>query len=796
MSYCLNPRCNYPDDPMNDDRKFCRNCGEVLILNNRYRITKHLGKGAFSRTFEVVEKEKLYVLKVLNLHRFHNQKIKNKVISLFQREALVLQSLDHPGIPKVNVGGYFEISYPNYSEPLYCLVMEKIEGLTLQQWLEHHHHEVLSVEEAYEWLKQLLDILEKVHEQGYFHRDIKPSNIMIRPNGQLVLIDFGAVRDLAQTYLQHDEVANGTQIGSPGYAPQEQMHHGKAVAQSDFFALARTFVHLLTKIHPLEIPKTQDHQKLLWKDKLLKKYKNSQDFFRHLRWYNFCVLLDSMMEVYWHKRPRNIKSILQRLENNFVLFLIPYRAIILVMLLLAGLGSSYWYITGVDGCSKIPVRSFPLNDGISCGEEILVKQSNSVESISTEKVQGIQAIRKDDYRYASSFLKLAWKRSRNPETLIYLNNANVEAKKINFYTIAVVAPISNNSDSINSSLEILRGIAQAQDEFNRANFSKGVGIKVLIANDHNSPTKAKQIAEKLVNKQDVLAIVGHFTSDTTIKAVDIYQKHKLLLISPTSTSEDLSKVCQNLDTDKCFFRRVVGSDRVTAETITNYLVNKTSHRKVAVFFNKNSNYSKSIESEFKRDFTAKGGEVVKKFDLSIRGFNADSAIQEVEKSNADVLVLLPNSDGFISTKILELIIAAENRYPILGGDGLYNSNILKVVRKNTQGLIVAIPWHYDSSPNLEFTQQARKMWRGDVSWRTAMTYDAAKTLLSAVNELPISASRQDVIEALNDPKFQGTGATGVITFDEQGIRNEQNIYLFQVIRDKSNSLKFVLLGDG
>ncbi|MEM7555848.1 MAG: bifunctional serine/threonine-protein kinase/ABC transporter substrate-binding protein [Cyanobacteria bacterium P01_A01_bin.84] len=798
MSHCLNPNCTYPYDPMNDGRRFCRNCGSNLLLNNRYRVVKHLGKGGFSKTFEVVEKDKRYVLKVLNLYHFHNQKVKDKVISLFKREALVLQSLDHPGIPKVDIGGYFEVAYPESNEPLYCLVMEKIDGFNLQQWLDRSQHEIISVEKAYEWLKQLLEILEKVHQQGYFHRDIKPANIMIRPNGQLVLIDFGAVRDLAQTYLQHEEANNGTQIGSPGYAPLEQIHHGKAVAQSDFFALARTFVHLLTKVHPLEIPKTQDNKKLIWHNRF-KKNKENPSILYKLRWYNFCILLDSMMEAYWQKRPKTIKSILRRLEKNFVLFLIPYRIILLIILLLSGLGSSYWYLTGVKGCAKIPIRSFPINDEISCGEEILIKQLSS-----TEKLQGIEAIKRDDYRYASSFLELAWNKQRNPETLIYLNNANIEAKKIKSYTIAVVAPISNNADSINSSLEILKGIAQAQDEFNRANFSKGLGIKVLIANDNNNPIKAKKIAQKLVNKQDVLAVIGHFTSDTTIEAIDIYQKNKLLLISPTATSEDLGKVCQDLDADKCFFRRVVGSDRVTAKKISRYLINNTSHRKAAVFFNKNSNYSKSIEAEFKLDFTTNGGQIVKEFDLFNSGFNADYAIQSVKQSSADVLVLLPNSDGLISNKIFQLIAATENHYPILGGDGLYHSNILKIVRKNTQGLIVAIPWQYNSSPNMAFTQQAQKMWGGkqsrdnnmtDITWRTAMTYDAAKTLLNALEKLPISTSREDVVKALNHPTFQANGATGAITFNKEGVRKEQNIDLFRVVRGENNKLKFVLLSE-
>lgn len=240
MSFCLHPDCSYPNDPMNDGRQFCRNCGSSLLLSERYRIIKRLGKGGFSRTFEVECENFNYVLKVLNLSPF-SRKVKQKVINLFKREAIVLQSLNHPGIPKVHENGYFELNFNNYPEPLYCLVMEKIDGLNLQEWLDIQGRKPVSLEQVCEYFKQLLEILDLVHKRGYFHRDIKPANIMLRPDGQLVLIDFGAVRDLAQTYLQHEELRNGTQIGSPGYAPQEQIHHGETFAQSDIFALGRTF---------------------------------------------------------------------------------------------------------------------------------------------------------------------------------------------------------------------------------------------------------------------------------------------------------------------------------------------------------------------------------------------------------------------------------------------------------------------------------------------------------------------------------------------------------------------------
>jgi serine/threonine protein kinase len=64
--------------------------------------------------------------------------------------------------------------------------MEKIDGLNLQEWLESRGNQPITPVQALNWLKQLAEILDQVHQKQYFHRDIKPANIMLRPNGQLV----------------------------------------------------------------------------------------------------------------------------------------------------------------------------------------------------------------------------------------------------------------------------------------------------------------------------------------------------------------------------------------------------------------------------------------------------------------------------------------------------------------------------------------------------------------------------------------------------------------------------------
>lgn len=299
VSYCLNPKCPNPSDPSNANRQVCRHCGSQLLLHGRYRITQPMGGGGFGRTFEIEDKERVEkrVLKVL---------LKNhpKAVSLFKQEADVLSKLRHPGIPAVDPDGYFTFLAQGAKDPLHCLVMERIEGPNLQDWIKSRGNQPITQEQAIDWLKQLSDILQSVHDMQYFHRDIKPHNIMLKPNGQLVLIDFGTAREVSGTFIaKQKEGQNVTGIVSPGYTPPEQTN-GKAVPQSDFFALGRTFVYLLTGKPPTAFPENPRTGKLIW-------HKGAPHISEGL-----VKVIDFLMAPFPGNRPQTPQAVLQCLAET------------------------------------------------------------------------------------------------------------------------------------------------------------------------------------------------------------------------------------------------------------------------------------------------------------------------------------------------------------------------------------------------------------------------------------------------------------------------------------------------
>ena len=242
MSLCINPVCRQPNHPDNGGRDVCAACGSNLVLQDRYRVMRLIsGDSGFGRVYEAYDRNIPKILKVLK----ETYNANAKVVELFRREAQVLSQLHHPGVPRVETDGYFLHHSEGRVDPSHCLMMEKIDGPNLKQWMVQQGNHPISEKQAMLWMTQLTDVLDLVHQHNYFHRDIKPENIMLRPSGQLVLVDFGAAREMTQTYMANLGDSGITAVSSAGYTPPEQ-EQGQAVPQSDFYAMGRTLIYLMT----------------------------------------------------------------------------------------------------------------------------------------------------------------------------------------------------------------------------------------------------------------------------------------------------------------------------------------------------------------------------------------------------------------------------------------------------------------------------------------------------------------------------------------------------------------------
>jgi WD40 repeat protein/tRNA A-37 threonylcarbamoyl transferase component Bud32 len=250
MKCCINPQCPKPQNP--DNVIYCQACGAKIpdLLRGRFRIIKLLGQGGFGRTYLAEDNDKLKEPCVVKqfVPSVQGTAALQKAIQLFEREARQLQQLGkHDQIPTLSA--YFEDNNQLY------LLQEYIEGENLSELLEQQG--VWNEQQVKDLLLSLLPVIEFIHQKNVIHRDIKPENIIRRrEDGQFVLLDFGVAKELSKTVLS---TQIGTQIGSLGYAPIEQMLGGEAYPASDLFSLGVTCFHLLTDVHPYELSLRQGY---------------------------------------------------------------------------------------------------------------------------------------------------------------------------------------------------------------------------------------------------------------------------------------------------------------------------------------------------------------------------------------------------------------------------------------------------------------------------------------------------------------------------------------------------------
>ncbi|NJM90541.1 MAG: ABC transporter substrate-binding protein [Hydrococcus sp. RU_2_2] len=441
--------------------------------------------------------------------------------------------------------------------------------------------------------------------------------------------------------------------------------------------------------------------------------------------------------------------------------------ILSLLITVALLGSGFWFfreqILGSLSSNQNrvdPPTSQPGQEQqrISSGNTILVKADAT-----SQKQAGVEAFTKGDYATAISQFQASLQEQRNdPETLIYLNNTKAVGK--NPIKIAVVVPIGGN---LNIAKEILRGVAQAQDEIDRAGGIKGRLLQVAIANDDNNPDTSKQIAAKLVKDSNILAVVGHNTSNATLAAVPEYQQGELVIVSPTSDAKALTNTSS-------YFFRTIPSIRFQADALSRYALRTARIGKIGICIDSQSAASLSLQEEFTSAVFADGGRVVElNCDLSAASFNPNTIVSEAISNGADSLLLAPSVERLnLATEIAK---ANKQRLSLLGSSTMYTFQTLEQGKADVNGMVLAVPWHPNSFPGNPFPQQAIQLWGGEVNWRSALAYDATLAIITGFKQGEIS--RQGLQKTLANPNFSSQGATGDISFLPSGDRNSGSIFV-------------------
>ncbi|MGB3638830.1 MAG: ABC transporter substrate-binding protein [Rivularia sp. (in: cyanobacteria)] len=456
------------------------------------------------------------------------------------------------------------------------------------------------------------------------------------------------------------------------------------------------------------------------------------------------------------------------------------------------------------------VHTLPdLGERFSWGEKIMIRTNSN-----QEKQKGVEAFAQKNYvQSITHFHKSLQNNQNDPETLIYLNNAvamkSSQSYKLpvasgviprscvidnpKFLKIAVVAPgILGTQTHINE--DVLRGVAQAQNKINSNCGIEGRLLQVVIADDNDVSNTSVNVAKKLSEQEDILAVVGHYSSSATLKVGQIYERNQMVAISPSSTAVRRSPDKEDgINLNKYVFR-TPSNDGIAIKHLVNYMVNTLGHRKAAIAYDSIGVYSKKFREEFKKELESPqvNGEFIDIPECDLyNNFNLENCLEKANQT-VKVLALVPETTTSFN-KAMEIIDSnKDSNLTLLGGDSLHNKT-LEDKGEKANNLIFAIPWFRDEANPSTFEKNAQELWNTQntqMSWRSAMSYDATMAIIEGLRRMGNNPTRQGLQQVLSAPDFYAKGAAGKVEFDQNGDRKitpQNNVKLNVLVRVKCDN---------
>ena len=377
----------------------------------------------------------------------------------------------------------------------------------------------------------------------------------------------------------------------------------------------------------------------------------------------------------------------------------------------------------------------------------------------------------------------------DPVPYIYSNNAQARLRSKETgkppWKLAVVVGIDSFEDTAS---EMLRAVADSQDEFNKPNKFNPAGgkdgrlLEIVIANDGNQPEFSRKVAEELVNDQDILGIIGHQASESSKEAIHIYGERNLAMLSPTSSSSELGSELKG----EVFFR-AIQSTKESAKVYADYLKNNLSLNtdKFRIFYDKNRLYSNNLAKNFVEEtFTGKNSinssQSVKELclfakitcsDFSDSFINIKDVLKNAKKD--EIIFLIPSVN---LTSLALAFTRINNRYyrdkniKILVAMPLYETAIItKKTDSSFDGLLFAKPCANEKSP---YVKRAKEKWQRDnISWRATGSYDATQAFVKAIRSRS-PQKREDMVDALKSVTLSKEESSG---FGLEWSQNQSNM---------------------
>lgn len=309
--------------------------------------------------------------------------------------------------------------------------------------------------------------------------------------------------------------------------------------------------------------------------------------------------------------------------------------------------------------------------------------------------------------------------------------------------------------------DLKNGIELALMEVNAGGGIMGRPIDVFFRDDQGLVHQGKQIAAELVNRPDVVAVIGHYTSRMTVAVAPMYQFNGMLMIVPTATAPALTEQGFHL-----VFRNIP-TDAVFGQVLADYAVQQ-GYRHVIVYYLRDA-YGMGLVNSFEQHARSRRIQVVDR-----RGFEPGPELGRFQRDVGDwkqyyrfdaiVLAALMPEAAQIVTKLRQEAVSA----PILAGGGLDDPEFLRIAGTAAEGVFLASSFSEKNtdSESVAFTLRYRKQYGKDPDKDAAQGYDALKLLTYAMEQA--RSSEPEKIAAVLKKTRNWVGVTGLHTFNEKG----------------------------
>lgn len=308
------------------------------------------------------------------------------------------------------------------------------------------------------------------------------------------------------------------------------------------------------------------------------------------------------------------------------------------------------------------------------------------------------------------------------------------------------------------------GTLLAIEEANAAGGVLGKKLKLLTEDTQSKAGEPATVVNKLIARDGVVAVLGEVASSRSLEAADICQDNKVPMISPSSTNP---KVTEKGD----YIFRVCFIDPFQGTVMANFATHTLKAKKVALFTDVKSDYSKGLAKFFKERFTANGGQISVELDYNGGDKDFKAQLTAIKGDNPDA-VFVP---GYYTDAALICVQAKQLglNVPLLGGDGWESEELVKIGGDAVEGQYFSTHYHPDvgSEVSKRFVENYRKRWKNsDGTPKTpnalaACGYDSAAVLVDAIKRAGSveGAKIRDAVAATKN--FQGV--TGAITINPQ-----------------------------